>query len=106
MNTQKEKINYIADYCKLQGTCIQFAEEAGELLKVIGKLNRLDGIGLPVASDITKEKVLNDLKEEVTDVSIVIDELIHLIGESQIDEIRKYKIDRTINRLKGIKLWI
>lgn len=69
-------------------------EEMGELIQAICKYKRAQESG-------DKEKLriaLENLREEIADVSINMEELSYMFGEKEIDEIKKYKLERALKR--------
>ena len=72
-------------------------EEMSELTKAICKYKRT----LEIIGD--KEKALYNIKEEIADVLNMAEELELVYGTNEIENIRKEKIERTLNKAKGEK---
>lgn len=69
-------------------------EEMGELIQAICKYKRAQESG-------DKEKLriaLENLREEIADVSINMEELAYMFGEKEVEEIKKYKLERALKR--------
>lgn len=89
----------IADRYGIKGMMIQSTEEMSELIKVFMKFFRLDGTGAPLAPDIIIKDLMDNRIEEIADVLITIEELIHLLDcEDKIRWWKKRKIKRTLER--------
>lgn len=73
----------------------QMQEEAGELIQAINKFKRSLGKGLPCRDK--KEKILENLKEEIVDVYIMYEQLISLlqVPDEEFNQIYINKIKRT-----------
>lgn len=92
----------LAEQCGLECQMQQLIEEMGELQQAICKHFRINGHGLPVSSDLTREMVEQNLIEELADVKVVLDQIIFLLGcDEEVLEIMKGKINRTIERMKN-----
>lgn len=73
----------------------QFAiEEMGELLQAICKFKRKKATG----NNQEIEKALNNLREEIADVTINMEQLSYMFGQKEIEEIKQYKIERALKR--------
>lgn len=69
-------------------------EEMGELIQAICKYKRAQ-------ESKDKEKLeiaLANIREEIADVSINMEELSYMFGEKEIEEIKKYKLERALKR--------
>lgn len=83
-----EKIKTIADHYGLNNQMMQTIEEMGELTQAIVKVYR---------NGLDNER--DNLIEELADVEIMIEQLDYLLGDSQIEKVKAYKINRQINRI-------
>lgn len=74
-------------------------EEMSELTKAITKYKRLTGDGQPLSKPLSNKDALENITEEIADVHIMLEEIIHLlnIDRNEIDSWIKRKIDRTIH---------
>lgn len=74
-------------------------EELAELIQVISKYNR------SLDNQFDKEKAKQMIIEEMADVSIIMAQLIDIVGikQSQIDEVIKFKILRMEERLNKLQ---
>lgn len=80
----------------------QLVEEMGELIQAISKYFRINGQGLPVSPNLTKEKVKENLIEELADVKVVVDQLIFLLEcDKEVLDVINYKINRMTERMKN-----
>lgn len=90
----------IAEHFGLAGQQNQLIEEMAELTQALTKWNRKCGLGQPVASEWTVKALEEHIFEELADVKLVLDQVIHLMGcEDQVQQIMKQKIDRTFERI-------
>lgn len=90
----------IAEHFGLAGQQNQLIEEMAELTQALTKWNRKCGLGQPVASEWTVKALEEHIFEELADVKLVLDQVIHLMGcEYQVQQIMKQKIDRTFERI-------
>ena len=87
------KINEIADKLGKENILCQLSEECSELIKAISKCKRYGCV----------DKYRDNLIEEIADVLIIINELqlIYDISNDDIENIKKYKIDRMDYRIKN-----
>lgn len=83
-----EDYKKIADHYGLRRQLCQTVEEMAELTQVICKIRRY---GMATVRD--------HLVEEVADVSIMIDQLEYLLGDSRIAQIKAEKIERQKRRI-------
>lgn len=83
----------IAEHYGLRKQMRQTVEEMAELTQVICKAERYD-----------LDTVRDHLVEEVADVSIMIDQLEYLLGDSRIAQIKAEKIERQKRRIEDGKL--
>lgn len=79
----------IAEHYGLRVQMRQLVEEMAELTQVICKAERYD-----------LDTVRDHLVEEVADVSIMIDQLEYLLGDSRIAQIKAEKIERQKRRIE------
>lgn len=79
----------IAEHYGLRKQMRQTVEEMAELTQVICKAERYD-----------LDTVRDHLVEEVADVSIMIDQLEYLLGDSRIAQIKAEKIERQKRRIE------
>lgn len=84
-----EDYKKIADHYGLRRQLCQTVEEMAELTQVICKIRRY---GMNTVRD--------HLVEEVADVSIMIDQLEYLLGDSRIAQIKAEKIERQKRRIE------
>ena len=88
----------IANYYGLTAQENQLIEEMAELTQALCKMNRINGIGQPVAGHV--RKYFDNLIEELADVKVVLDQVILLLNcENKVQKIMMEKIDRTIKRM-------
>ena len=89
---KKKKINdnieYLAKYNGLNKVSNLVIEECSELIKELTKLNRNIGN-------------LDNVKEEICDVTITIKQLIHCLELKNLDDEMMKKLDRTLIRIGG-----
>lgn len=83
-----EDLKKIANHYGLRRQLWQTVEETAELTQVICKTGRYD-----------MDTVRDHLVEEVADVSIMIDQLVYLLGDNMIAKIREEKIKRQLERI-------
>lgn len=84
-------LKQIADHYGLRVQMRQTIEEMAELTQVICKAERYD-----------LDTVRDHLTEEVADVSIMIDQLEYLLGDSRIAQIKAEKIARQKRRIEDV----
>lgn len=83
-----EDLKKIANHYGLRRQLWQTVEETAELTQVICKTGRYD-----------MDTVRDHLVEEVADVSIMIDQIVYLLGDNMIAKIREEKIKRQLERI-------
>ena len=107
-NYQKMLMEYIrkdprfknADHYGLEVQMQQLIEEMSELTKAICKHFRIDGQGQHVSKNLTRYEIEQNLVEELADVKLVLDQVIHLMEcEDQVQQVMKQKIERTFERI-------
>lgn len=84
-----EDFKKIANHYGLRRQLWQTVEEMAELTQVICKTGRYD-----------MDTVRDHLVEEVADVSIMIDQVIYLLGDNRIEQIKAEKIARQRRRIE------
>lgn len=86
----EEMINRIADMYGKEPQLVMLMEECGELIQACSKQLR------------RKDKSINNLIEELADVSIMIEQIEHLYGiKSLVDDEMEYKLNRQLERMKA-----
>lgn len=85
-----EDLKKIANHYGLRRQLWQTVEETAELTQVICKTGRYD-----------MDTVRDHLVEEVADVSIMIDQIVYLLGYNMIAKIREEKIKRQLERISN-----
>lgn len=81
------QIKLIAEHYGYESQIDQMCEECGEFIVARSKVRR----NIPGAWD--------NLKEEVADLSIMVDQMKLIIGEDEINEIRAQKLRRQLTRI-------
>lgn len=84
-----KELKTIADHYGLRTQMRQLIEEMAELTQVICKAERYD-----------LDTVREHLVEEVADVEVVLDQVIYLLGDNRIEQIRAEKIARQKRRIE------
>ena len=96
----KEKIDYAAERFGEEAISNQLIEEMSELTKALCKMNRFKGVGMPPATEHTEATLTHDIIEELADVSVTLEQMIHLMSaEPYIAEIIGFKVKRTYDRM-------
>lgn len=97
----KKAMKEQAEYFGLDNRMLQCTEELGELIQALSKYKRAKEVDVTcTVSKIEAEKIVT---EEIADVEICLEQLKHLLrNKEQVGRIKKQKIKRTWNRLKGI----
>ena len=96
----KEKIDYAAERFGEEAISNQLIEEMAELTKALCKLNRFKGVGMPPATEHTEATLIDDIIEELADVKVTLEQMIHLMNaEDGISEIIAFKVKRTYERM-------
>lgn len=83
-----KELKTIADHYGLRTQMRQLIEEMAELTQVICKAERYD-----------LDTVREHLVEEVADVEVVLEQVIYLLGDNRIEQIRAEKIARQKRRI-------
>ena len=100
METLKEKIDYAAERFGEEAISNQLIEEMAELTKALCKMNRFKGVGMPPAKEHTEATLTDDIIEELADVTVTLEQMIHLMSaEPYIAEIIDFKVKRTYERM-------
>lgn len=91
----------IADYYRFKLQSMVMCEECGELIQAISKYHRgsgrWDGID---DKPIKSTKSYNQIVEEITDVLVMIEQMIYLLDcREQVEQIREEKLQRQICRI-------
>lgn len=84
-----KELQQIAEHYGLRIQMRQLIEEMAELTQVICKAERYD-----------LDTVREHLVEEVADVQVVLDQVIYLLGDNRIEQIRAEKIARQKRRIE------
>lgn len=84
-----KELQQIAEHYGLRVQMRQLIEEMAELTQVICKAERYD-----------LDTVREHLVEEVADVQVVLDQVIYLLGDNRIEQIRAEKIARQKRRIE------
>lgn len=84
-----KELKTIADHYGLRSQMRQLVEEMAELTQVICKSERYD-----------LETVRDHLVEEIADVEVVLEQVIYLLGDNRIEQIRAEKIARQKRRIE------
>lgn len=82
------KIRKIADHYGLNNQMSMLVEESAEFTQAVSKYRR----------GIVKD--MNNIKEELSDILVVAEQLKYLLGESEVEEIMNSKIDRQLDRIR------
>lgn len=77
----------------------QCVEECAELIQALNKFKRSFGAGKPPR--ISREEALDNIIEEIADVEIMLEQMIHLIGIHRRD-IDAIKVDKVIHTFSEI----
>ncbi len=100
MINKEKSIKYIADHYGADSQLQQLIEEMAELTQAICKYFRANGKGQCIYPDITNKEIMDNLKEEIADVSLVLAQIIYLFDcEEEIDRIAAEKALRTAERM-------
>ena len=96
----KEKIDYAAERFGEEAISNQLIEEMSELTKALCKLNRCKGVGMPPAKTYSEAMIVADIIEELADVKVTLEEMIHLMhAECSVVKIIEDKVNRTYERM-------
>ena len=95
-----EKIDYAAERFGEEAISNQLIEEMSELTKALCKMNRFKGVGMPPAKEHTEATLTDDIIEELADVTVTLEQMIHLMdAEIYIADIIEFKVKRTYDRM-------
>lgn len=100
-----QELKKIADHYGYEVQSNQLIEECAELIQAISKYRRATtGAGEPLA-DYKSTLVLDNLIEEIADVEIMLEQIKYLlhIPEAEIEVIKRFKINRTKERMRNDK---
>ena len=95
----KDNIKRIANHYGLAKQQRQLAEECAELIQATSKYMRFQEESYALTVDWT---YLQNVIEEIADVEVMLDEIKHLlnINPNAIEEIKKNKVDRQLERIE------
>lgn len=93
---QEEKMRFIGENVSDTSRLLQAGEECAELIATIFKYLRKMSADNPTPK--TKEEIVNNIKEELTDVLLCV----NAVGLFD-NEMYQYKLDRWVKRLKESK---
>lgn len=97
----ENEVHKIAKHYGLPAQFNQMIEEMSELAKAICKVNRMCGLGQPVADGTSMAELELNLIEEIADVKVVLEQIIYLYDAHEIvQHIANKKINRTLERMK------
>lgn len=101
MRKYKKAMKEQAEYFGLDNRMLQCTEELSELIQSLSKYRRVEQNDKTCM--LIKEDTECMVSEEIADVEICIEQLKHLLcNKEQVERIKKQKIKRTQERLKGI----
>ena len=104
MDRLKENIDYAAERFGFEAISNQLVEEMSELTKALCKLNRFKGVGMPPAKEHTEATLTDDIIEELADVKVTLEQIIHLMdAEIYIADIIEFKVKRTYDRMGWVE---
>lgn len=89
---QIKKCNEIADHYGKAHQTVKFVEECAEAITAIQKLQQVDN-----SEDCVR--AYDNLLEEIADVRIMVQQMMHLHSEVMINAIIDRKLDRQLNRM-------
>lgn len=96
----QEKIKRIADYYGLKNQQRQLSEECAELIQATSKYMRYsEG---PIEAYTNDWKYIQNVIEEIADVEVMLEQVKYLlnINNAAVEEIKKNKIERQLERIK------
>ena len=100
VNTDSERIKFIADHYSRRNQTIKVLEELAELQQAICKLHNSSENG----EILNKQIPLKDnVREEIADVVIMLNQLLYLhnIDEAHIVNLINFKLDRQLERIEN-----
>ena len=89
---QIKKCNQIADHYGKSNQTVKFVEECAEAITAIQKLQQVD-------SSVDCAKAYENLLEEIADVRIMVQQMMHLHSELVISGIIDRKLNRQLDRM-------
>lgn len=96
-SSDNRKMNYICDNVSELSRLEQLGEECAELAAAIFKYLRKFSGDNPTPK--TEQEILDNIKEEITDVMLCVD----MVGYLYSPEIYRQKLDRWYNRMKKLE---
>jgi NTP pyrophosphatase (non-canonical NTP hydrolase) len=90
-----DRVQVLTEAVKKYGVTNQMlmaVEEAAELIQAINKYFRCDG---------KNEAIITDLRGEIADMRIMLDQLTIMFGGPELMTIEQIKVDRLAKRIKG-----
>lgn len=100
-NKQLIKQDEQAEYFGIENRMLQCTEELSELIQALSKYRRVEQNDKTCM--LTKEDTECMVAEEIADVEICLEQIKYLLcNKEQVERIKKQKIKRTQERLKGI----
>lgn len=99
----QDKLKIIAEHYGIENQSIQLMEEMAELTIALNKYRRSSKIEHQTISEsIDEQFIIEQIKEEIVDVEIVLSQLKYLLNCSDYDlEIwKEHKLDRQLERMK------
>lgn len=95
-----DRIKEIADKYGMFAQIGQTTEECAELIQSLNKYKRVLHVGQ--ATNISETEAIDNICEEIADVSIMIEQMIYLFGvEDTVQEIYEKKLERTYERMES-----
>lgn len=95
-----DRIKEIADKYGMFAQIGQTTEECAELIQGLNKYKRVLHVGQ--ATKISESEVIDNVCEEIADVSIMLEQMIYLFGiEDTVQEMYEKKLQRTYLRTKS-----
>ena len=99
-----DKIQRIADTYGCMAQARQTMEECAELIQALNKYMRALGSGEPAMKDgkrIEPETARDNVVEEIADVTIMLEQLTHLLDcKTELSQWKRLKIERARERMK------
>lgn len=94
-----DRIKAIVNKYGLLAQMGQTTEECAELIQALNKYRRFLYIGQP--TNITETKAIDNICEEIADVSIMLDQMIYWFDiEDEVKQMYEKKLQRTYERMK------
>lgn len=98
-----EQNKEVGKYYGYEAQSSQLIEESAELIQAINKYRRAStSLGIPV-DESKKERALDNLKEEIVDVEIMLEQIKYLLelSDEELAAIKVYKVNRTMERISA-----